>query len=159
MRKSKRECLKMADAIDCQQQKLKTCKIECRSKRAVCNIVETIGGRALSVIKDFKELKEDEQERVKQRFKEIYETAVYQNVLIDGQNLCDLKNHDADETTEYEPIDLEKKKYINDTMVGKLDDAIVRTAQKRKHYPIKYKNKLKKLSNKTVSHLVSIKLF
>lgn len=71
MRKSKRECLKMADAIECQQQKQKTCKIECRSKRAVCNIVETIGGRALSVIKDFKELKEDEQERVKQRFKEV----------------------------------------------------------------------------------------
>ena len=56
---------------------------------------------------------------------------------------------------EFEPLDLDKKEYINGELTNLLHETVQEVALKRKHCPSKYKSSLSRLTTGELGRLVS----
>ncbi|XP_061173968.1 uncharacterized protein LOC133183054 [Saccostrea echinata] len=109
-------------------------RIQCRSRRSTENLFVMIEESVSKTFRDCEDIDSYEKQRVFERFKEIYFGSLKSNIVIDGVGW---EETSCDETAEYKPIDMEKKKYVDTTLVELVDDSIIRVSSRRKKYPSK----------------------
>ncbi|XP_046575691.1 uncharacterized protein LOC124283715 [Haliotis rubra] len=131
-------------------------KIECRSKRTVSSIVTAINEHIENIVSGNPDASEEDKERCRLRFREIYETAIQQNILIDGEECSLADTHN--ETSEFEPVDVDKRNYINNELVPNFDSAIVRVARKRKFHPRFCEEETYEIVNKQAFYLAKVEV-
>ncbi|KAL3872957.1 hypothetical protein ACJMK2_036126 [Sinanodonta woodiana] len=86
----------------------------------------------------------------------IYRTVFIHNLQVNGRTIEDLDLEDT--TTEFEPLDVEKKDYINNVLLEKVDACMVETSRKRKRCPKSVQSGLKKRIKHDFSHLLHLKI-
>ncbi|XP_062603312.1 uncharacterized protein LOC134278819 [Saccostrea cucullata] len=109
-------------------------RIRCRSRRSTENLFVMIEESVSKSFQDCEDIDINEKQRVFERFKEIYFGSLKSNIVIDGVGW---EETNCDETAEFKPIDMEKKKYVDTTLVELVDDSTVRVSSRRKKYPSK----------------------
>eukprot|EP00057_Strongylocentrotus_purpuratus_P029952 XP_780301.1 PREDICTED: uncharacterized protein LOC574812 [Strongylocentrotus purpuratus] len=121
-------------------------KISCCSKQAVETSITTLLSSVNQHI-DKTKYNEEFREGLKQRFKEIYENAVHDNISVEGQTWSQ-SLEDGNTTKDYEPVDVELKNEITSRTL-ELDELMVKTTAKRRTHPPKVAHEV----NKRMKHL------
>ncbi|XP_041469820.1 kinetochore-associated protein NSL1 homolog [Lytechinus variegatus] len=116
-------------------------KISCCSKQAVSTAITTLLSSVNQHI-DKTKYNEEFREGLKQRFKEIYENTVHDNITVDGQTWSQ-SLEDGNTTKDYEAVDLELKKEVS-TRTLELDELMVKTTAKRRTHPTKVSHEVTK---------------
>ncbi|XP_013410742.1 uncharacterized protein LOC106173943 [Lingula anatina] len=105
-------------------------KISCVSSKCVDEIISAVNDETRKIISKNVDWTDEQKERLRQRFTEIYANAFNVNIQIDYQS-----NSEA-ATDELEPINLDRRNYVNTTLLPALDQVIKRTTRSRKHCPL-----------------------
>nr|XP_022334429.1 uncharacterized protein LOC111131277 [Crassostrea virginica] len=117
-------------------------RIRCRSRRSTERLLVGIEDSVSKTLQSSDDIDSNEKQRLFDRFKEIYFGSVKSNAVIDGLSWDEAS---SDETADFKPIDKEKKKYMETTLVESVDDAIVELCSRRKRYPQKLTINCRKL--------------
>ncbi|XP_063426238.1 uncharacterized protein LOC134710022 [Mytilus trossulus] len=139
--------LKMAD--------FRTSKIEVKSRKCTDVLIEEIIISATEATTSSYEINENQKCHWEKCFKEVYEGALHECVSIDGQSWSESNGND---TTEFEPVDVEKKEYINGELTNQLHQTVTEVAAKRKHCPSRYRSCLSRLTAKQLCKLGQLKV-
>lgn len=129
-------------------------KIELRSRRYATELMQHVISTVEESTSYTLEIDENDKKQWKSRFREIYETVFKESVSIDGQDWTEVD----DDTTEFEPLDLDKKEYINGELTNLLHETVQEVALKRKHCPSKYKSSLSRLTTGELGRLCQVKV-
>ncbi|XP_033640950.1 kinetochore-associated protein NSL1 homolog [Asterias rubens] len=108
-------------------------RISCFSKRSQDEANERVFSAINDVIGKNAIWSEEQRDRLRRRFREIYKSTLHENSTVDGQSWAEAAD-DLDTTKEFEPIDL-KTKADAEEIATELDTLIVDTMGKRKVYP------------------------
>ncbi|XP_072031632.1 kinetochore-associated protein NSL1 homolog [Amphiura filiformis] len=137
-----RERFKMATSSEGENSGSRETKIPCGSKRSLEAASDLIFSTVNDVIGKNTLWSDDQKERLRRRFHEVYETAVHDNIEFDGQTWADVEAHeDGESTQEFEAVNLERQNQVQD-MAGDLDTLLVDTTTKRSQYPRKITQKV-----------------
>ncbi|XP_038072450.1 uncharacterized protein LOC119740985 [Patiria miniata] len=117
-------------------------RISCYSKRSQEAANERLFTAIDGVIGKNTEWSEEQKDRLRRRFREVYKNSLHENCTVDGQSWAEAVD-DADTTKEFEPVDL-KKKGDAEQMAADLDSLIVVTVAKRKEFPPRLSQQLAK---------------
>ncbi|XP_022094683.1 kinetochore-associated protein NSL1 homolog [Acanthaster planci] len=130
------------EGSDCGTEALSTeTRISCCSKQSLDAAVEKVLCSIDRVIGKNSEWPEEQKERLRRRFREVYKSSLHENCCVDGQSWAEAI--DADTTKEFEPVDLKKKADAEQTAAD-LDALIVATVAKRKEFPPRLTQQLAK---------------
>ncbi|CAE1272273.1 unnamed protein product [Acanthosepion pharaonis] len=130
--------------------------VSCKSLRSVNEICRLVSSQFENNLDKQSRLTKIEKDRAKQRFSEIYNKVFRDNVLVDGEP-CPV-DEDGNTTSEFEPVDLEKKKSITEVMIPALDDAILKTVTLRKNVPKICRKHWKSYSSRETRYLNSVQI-
>ena len=110
-------------------------RVQCCSKNAVSHIIQTVEKKIEGTIQGQIGWTDEQRKKVSDRFKEIFEHVMEQNVTVDGEPY---EHTGLDESTsELEPVNYEKKKYTREVLLPEVDECVKDVANKRKNYPYK----------------------
>ncbi|XP_072169342.1 uncharacterized protein [Diadema setosum] len=96
----------------------------------------------IQLVLEKNEYEDDFRERIKQRFKEVYENALHYNVSVEGQTWSQAME-EGNVTKDYEPVDVELRKDV-DAKALRLDELLVETTAKRREMPPKITQEITK---------------
>ncbi|CAC5418893.1 unnamed protein product [Mytilus coruscus] len=150
-------------------------KIEVKSRKCTDVLIEEIIISATEATTSSYEINENQKCHWEKCFKEVYEGALHECVSIDGQCVS-IDGHFVMERNfkilkmgdfividlichiEFEPVDVEKKEYINGELTNQLHQTVTEVALKRKHCPSRYRSCLSRLTAKQLCKLGQLKV-
>ncbi|KAK2154585.1 hypothetical protein LSH36_264g01043 [Paralvinella palmiformis] len=112
----------------------KRSRINCSSVNAIKKIEEAVISSVSSVIDKNIIWDDSEKERVREHFKDIFSTTFHEQIMVDGK-AWSAAQEDGDSTQDMEPLDQEKKKYLNEVIYPNLNTQLVETTKLRQHLP------------------------
>ena len=103
-------------------------RVQFSSKKAVSDIIQTVEKKIGETIQGQTGWTDEQRKKVRDRFNEIFENEMEQNVTVDGEPY---EHTGLDETTsELEPVNYEKRKYIREVLLPEVDNCIKDVAKK-----------------------------